>query len=76
MAISPAESDRMHRARTAPGYDQKGILSKRKHQVYTNPNDRRARATLFQFIRHDNVTFLSSTIAGVQFRNDCIAVST
>lgn len=38
--------------------------------------DRRARATSFQFIRHDTVTFPSPTTAGVQLINDRIAVST
>lgn len=44
--------------------------------LYPHPGNQRARATSLHFIRHGTVANSSPTTAGVEFKDDCIAVST
>jgi hypothetical protein len=76
MAKSPADMDRMHRGQGRAGTTKDACFSVTPSLLTTHPDDRRARATSFHFIRHDTVAISFPTIAGVQLEDDCIAVST
>jgi hypothetical protein len=76
MAKSPADSDRMHRGQGRPGTTKEACFSVTPSLLSTRSDDRRARATSFQFIRHGMVAISFPTTAGVHLKDDCIAVST
>jgi hypothetical protein len=63
------------RGQARPGTTKEACFSVTPSLLSTHPDDRRARATSSQFIRHGTVVVSFPTTAVVQLKDDCISVS-